>query len=122
MILGYHPSRLSQPATPNLAVSTSAPFANRHERPATHRANRDPAWARWALTAVALVSLAFFLVLPLLAVFAQAFAKGGAYFLAAIREPEALASIRLTLFTVAVAVPSNVVFGVAAAWAIAKFR
>jgi len=61
-------------------------------------------------------------VLPLVVVFAQAFSKGGAYFLATIREPDALSAIRLTLLTVAIVVPANVVFGIAAAWAIAKFR
>ena len=74
------------------------------------------------LTGVALVFLACFLVLPLSVVFAQAFSKGGAFFLAAVREPDALAAIRLTLLTVAIAVPANVVFGVAAAWTIAKFK
>ncbi len=88
----------------------------------TPRANRDPAWARGLLTAVALAFLACFLVLPIVAVFAQALAKGGAYFLAAVREPDALAAIRLTLLTVAIVVPANVVFGVAAAWAISKFK
>ena len=86
------------------------------------RATRDPVWARWILTGVALAFLAFFLVLPLVVVFSEAFSKGAAYFLAAVREPDALAAIRLTLLTVAVAVPANIVFGIAAAWAIAKFR
>ena len=71
---------------------------------------------------MALAFLAFFLVLPLVAVFAQALAKGGAYFLSAVREPDALAAIRLTLLTVAIVVPANVVFGIAAAWAISKFK
>jgi sulfate transport system permease protein len=70
---------------------------------------------------VALVFLAFFLVLPLAVVFEQAFSKGLGYYLAAIREPDALAAIRLTLLTVAIVVPANVVFGIAASWAIAKF-
>jgi sulfate transport system permease protein len=91
-------------------------------RAASPRAARDPAWARWLLTAVALVFLAFFLVLPLAVVFAQAFEKGVGYYLASIREPEALSAIRLTLLTVAIVVPANVLFGIAAAWAIAKFR
>jgi sulfate transport system permease protein len=104
-----------------LASAIAAPLAAR--RPAAPpRATRDPAWARWLLTGVALAFLAFFLVLPLVVVFAEAFSKGGAYFLAAIREPDALAAIRLTLLTVAIVVPANVVFGIAAAWAIAKFR
>jgi sulfate transport system permease protein len=104
-----------------LASAIAAPLAAR--RPAAPpRATRDPAWARWLLTGVALAFLAFFLVLPLVVVFAEAFSKGGAYFLAAIREPDALAAIRLTLLTVAIVVPANVIFGIAAAWAIAKFR
>jgi sulfate transport system permease protein len=73
------------------------------------------------LTAVALLFLAFFLVLPLAAVFIQAFEKGAGYFLKSVLEPDALSAIRLTLLTVAIVVPANVVFGVAAAWAIAKF-
>jgi sulfate transport system permease protein len=73
------------------------------------------------LTAVALVFLVLFLVLPLAVVFAQALEKGLGYYLASISEPDAMSAIRLTLLTVAIVVPSNVIFGVAAAWAIAKF-
>jgi sulfate transport system permease protein len=104
------------------ALST-APFprAARPARTGRPRATRDPAWARWMLITIALVFLAFFLVLPLAVVFAQAFGKGLGYYLAAIREPDALSAIRLTLLTVAIVVPANVVFGIAAAWAIAKF-
>jgi len=88
----------------------------------TPRAARDATWARWSLTAIALVFLGFFLILPLAAVFAEALRKGiGAYF-AAFGDPDAMAAIRLTLLTAAIAVPLNVVFGVAAAWAIAKFQ
>ena len=77
---------------------------------------------RWGLIAVAILFLALFLVLPLLTVFAQAFAKGWGAYLAAFTEPDAHAAIRLTLITAAIAVPFNLVFGVAAAWAIAKFE
>ena len=105
-----------------MASAIASTLATRPVRAVSHRATRDPAWARWTLTAVALLFLAFFLVLPLLVVFVQALDKGGAYFLATVREPDALASIRLTLLTVAIAVPANVTFGVSAAWAIAKFR
>ena len=108
--------------SPLLASAIASTLATRPVRAVSHRATRDPAWARWTLTAVALLFLAFFLVLPLLVVFVQALDKGGAYFLATVREPDALASIRLTLLTVAIAVPANVTFGVSAAWAIAKFR
>ena len=77
---------------------------------------------RWLLIAVALAFLGLFLVLPLLTVFAQALAKGwGAYF-TAFAEPDAQAAIRLTLLVAAIAVPFNLVFGVAASWAIAKFE
>jgi sulfate/thiosulfate transport system permease protein len=85
------------------------------------RATNDPAWVRWTLTAVALLFLACFLLLPLAAVFTEALRRGlGAYF-AAFKDPDALAAIRLTLLTAAIAVPANLVFGVAAAWLIAKF-
>ena len=62
-----------------------------------------------------------FLLLPLVAVFAEALRKGWSVYLAALVEPDALSAIRLTLLTAAIAVPLNLVFGVAAAWAIAKF-
>ncbi|HKA14721.1 MAG TPA: sulfate ABC transporter permease subunit CysW [Myxococcota bacterium] len=83
---------------------------------------RDPRWVRALLLATALLFLGLFLVVPLAAVFVQAFAKGLAVYTAAIREPTALAAIRLTLLVAAVSVPVNAVFGVAAAWAIAKFE
>lgn len=81
----------------------------------------EPASIRWVLIAVALVFLGLFLLLPLAAVFSQAFEKGLSVYLEAIKEPDTLASIKLTLITAAVAVPLNLVFGVSAAWAIAKF-
>ena len=79
-------------------------------------------WVRWTLTAIAIAFLALFLVLPLITVFAQAFAKGVDAYFAAFREPDAHAAIRLTLLTAAIAVPFNLVFGVAASWTIAKFE
>jgi len=81
----------------------------------------EPAAVRWALTCTVLLFLGFFLLLPLAAVFSQAMEKGMAAYLAAVREPEAVAAIRLTLVTAAISVPLNLFFGVAAAWAIAKF-
>jgi sulfate transport system permease protein len=77
---------------------------------------------RWLLIGAAFTFLGVFLFVPLLAVFAQALQKGVATYFAALHEPEALAAIRLTLLTAAIAVPLNLVFGVAAAWAIAKFE
>src|SRR3954451_20866544 len=86
------------------------------------RATHDPRWVRWTLTTIALLFLAFFLVLPLAAVFTEALRKGVGVYLSAFKDPDALASIRLTLLTAAIAVPANLVFGVAAAWCIAKFN
>ena len=77
---------------------------------------------RVLLTLLALAFLGLFLVLPLALVFAQAFEKGAAAYLAAVREPDALAALRLTLLTAAIAVPANLLFGLAAAWTIARFE
>src|SRR3954451_24586534 len=77
---------------------------------------------RWLLTSLAVVFLTLFLVLPLITVFAQALSRGWETYIAAFREPDALSAIRLTLTVAAIAVPFNLVFGVAAAWAIAKFE
>jgi sulfate transport system permease protein len=81
----------------------------------------EPAWVRWGLTAVAVLYLGIFLFVPLAAVFAQALEKGVGVYLESFREPDALSAIRLTLITAAVAVPLNLLFGVSAAWAVAKF-
>lgn len=87
---------------------------------------RDPASegfsAKLVLVGIAFLFLALFLFLPLVAVFVEAFRKGGDYFWESIIEPDALSAIRLTLLVAAISVPLNVVFGVAAAWAIAKFE
>jgi len=74
------------------------------------------------LVAVALVFLAFFLVLPLITVFAEALKQGLPVFLEALATPDALAAIELTLLIAAIAVPLNIVFGIVASWAITKFR
>jgi sulfate transport system permease protein len=99
-----------------------ASIALRSRTAAAARATYEPAGVRIALTLVALAFLTLFLVLPLVAVFAQAFEKGGAAYVAALTEPTALSALKLTLLTAAIAVPLNLVFGVAAAWAIAKFE
>ena len=82
----------------------------------------EPVWFRRLLIGVALAFLALFLFVPLAFVFAQALAKGLGVYLAAIIDDDALAAMRLTLLAAGIAVPLNLVFGVAAAWAIAKFR
>ena len=84
-------------------------------------ATTESAWVRRLLIAIALLFLALFLFMPLAAVFAEALKKGVEVYLAAIVEPDALAAVKLTVLTAAIAVPLNLVFGVAAAWAIAKF-
>jgi len=95
------------------------------DSPALERRPRAPGEARlmrWLLTGVALLFLGVFLVLPLVVVFTNALEKGVAAYLAAFTEADALAAIRLTVTAAAIAVPLNLVFGVAAAWAIAKFE
>jgi sulfate transport system permease protein len=86
------------------------------------RSTEEPAWLRCTLVGVALAFLLLFLVLPLVAVFTEAMRKGAGAYLAALVDPDAWAAIKLTLLTAAIAVPLNVVFGVSAAWAIAKFE
>ncbi|MGV1917244.1 sulfate ABC transporter permease subunit CysW [Rhizobium sp. 22-785-1] len=87
---------------------------------------RDPASeglpAKISLFLVAFLFLALFLVMPLVAVFFEAFRKGTGAFWEAIVEPDALSAIRLTLLVAAISVPLNLIFGVAAAWAVAKFE
>src|SRR5690606_6884754 len=82
----------------------------------------EPRWVRGVVLALALGFLALFLLAPLAAVFAEAFKKGWELYLAAITEPDAWSAIKLTLWVAAVALPVNLVFGVAAAWAITKFQ
>ena len=101
-----------------VASSRSATSAPR----AVTRATGESRAVRWTLITVALVFLALVLVLPLVLVFVQAFAKGLPAYWEAIREPDAVSAAKLTLLVAAVAVPVNLVFGVAAAWCIAKFE
>jgi len=82
----------------------------------------EPRVVRWLLTGLALAFLALFLLVPLVAVFVQALEKGVETYWAAIIEPDAVAAIRLTLIAAGISVPLNLVFGIAAAWAITKFK
>ena len=100
-------------------MSASAPGRPGVARP--RRPTEDPAWLRWALCLLAVVLLGMFLLLPLVAVFAEALRRGVGPAVAALGDPDALAAVRLTLLVAAIAVPVNLVGGVAAAWAIAKF-
>jgi len=83
---------------------------------------RNPRWVRFSLLTITLVFVGVFLVLPLLVVFREALGRGVGVYLAALTDADALAAIRLTALTAAIAVPANLVFGVAAAWCVAKFQ
>jgi sulfate transport system permease protein len=98
-------------------VSRNASRATRAADPVT-----EPRLVRYALTTIALLFLVLFLVVPLVAVFYQALSKGIGFYLDALVDPDAVAAIRLTLLTAAIAVPLNLVFGLAASWCIAKFE
>jgi len=78
-------------------------------------------WAKWLLIGLALAFLGANIALPLAAVFVEAFSRGWDAYVAGIVEADALAAVRLTLLVAAIAVPFNIVFGLAAAWAITKF-
>jgi sulfate transport system permease protein len=100
-------------------IVTDARFA---DTPATTAVQQSSGLVRWSLVLTAVAFLGLMLILPLVIVFFGAFAKGWQTALAALTHPDARAAIRLTALTVAIAVPLNIVFGVAAAWAIAKFQ
>lgn len=86
------------------------------------QATAEPVWLKLLLTGIALCFLTLFLLLPLVIVFGEAFAKGWQVYLASITEPAAMHAIQLTLLAAAIAVPCNVIFGLGASWAIAKFQ
>ncbi len=105
------------------ATAGSAPSPQRRaEPPVMISSTLEPFWVRTVLLTIALGFLLLFLLVPLVAVFVEAFKKGWQVYLAAVIEPDALSAVRLTLITAAIAVPLNLVFGVAAAWCIAKFE
>lgn len=98
--------------------ATALPIPTGKRREATD----EPGWVRWVLIGLALAFLTLFLFIPLILVFYEALKKGVDVYVAAITEPDAMAAIELTLTAAAIAVPLNLIFGVAAAWAIAKFE
>jgi sulfate transport system permease protein len=91
-------------------------------RPAAAQNPLEPNWVRRLLVGVALAFLTLFLFVPLVAVFAEALKNGWHNYVESVLDPDALSAIRLTLIAAVVSVPLNLVFGVAAAWAIAKFE
>ena len=100
--------------------------AIKSSRPGNHsvsqRGSDEPPWVKWLLISIGLAFALVFLFIPLLNVFVQALSKGIATFGKSLIEPDTLAAIRLTLLVAGICVPLNLVFGVAAAWAIAKFE
>ncbi|HSF71171.1 MAG TPA: sulfate ABC transporter permease subunit CysW, partial [Methylotenera sp.] len=108
-----------------MSISTALPasqYGNYQQKVARSRATSEPFWVRWTLIAIVLLFLTLFLIVPLAAVFTEALRKGFDTYITALTDPDALSSIKLTLIAAAIAVPLNLVFGVAAAWAIAKFE
>ncbi len=98
-----------------------SPLAHPAKSGSQRRATAEPPWVRRTLIGIALVFLGGFLFIPLAAVFTEALAKGFSAYFAAFSDRVTMASIELTLIAAAIAVPLNLVFGVTAAWAIAKF-
>src|SRR5262245_55869793 len=105
-------------AAPTTALGDARNGAARFE---ANAATRDPPWIKIVILGISLSFFALFLLMPLIAVFLEAFRRGWALYLAALVEPDALSAIRLTLLIAGIAVPLNLVFGVAAAWTITKF-
>lgn len=105
-----------------MSIATISQYSSYNTKVARSRATSETPWVRWSLIAITLAFLSLFLFLPLAAVFTEALRKGFAVYIAAIVEPDALSSIKLTLIAAAISLPLNLVFGVAAAWAIAKFE
>lgn len=105
-------------AVPETPTGRAAPRPRNNLR----SARADAAWIRWLVISVTLIFLGLFIVMPLVCVFAEAFAKGIHAYFAALRDPDTLAAVRLTFIVAAISVASNVTFGVIAAWAITKFE
>jgi sulfate transport system permease protein len=105
-------------STATITPSTAA----RIEPPYVPAATSEPGWVRIALIAIAVGFAILFLLIPLAVVFTEAFKKGWDAYLAAITEEDARLAIKLTLLTAAIAVPANLIFGLSASWAIAKFE
>jgi len=103
-------------------IQSISQYAKYNSKVASNRATSETAWVRYTLIGITLLFLSLFLFVPLAAVFTEALRKGVQTYFAAIVEPDALSAIKLTLIAAGIAVPLNLVFGVAAAWAIAKFE
>jgi sulfate transport system permease protein len=103
-------------------VVSSLNWSDSSRRFESKSATREPTWIKWTLIAVALTFFAVFLLMPLAAVFGQALRKGWDAYLAALVDADALSAVTLTLLVAVISVPLNLIFGITAAWAIAKFE
>src|ERR1700737_251606 len=108
--------------TMTFATTTELPAPSRPVVLARHDPRAEPRLVRGLIIAFAVTFLSLFVVLPLILVFSEALSKGIGFYLTALKDPEALAAIWLTLITAVISVGLNLAFGVAAAWAIAKFE
>lgn len=105
-----------------MSNTPSSQYTNYQNKINHNRAISEPMWIRWCLIITTLLFLSLFLFVPLAAVFTEALRKGFDTYVSALTDPDALSAIKLTLIAAAIAVPLNLIFGVAAAWAIAKFE
>ena len=104
------------------STNTASQYTKYNNKVAANKATSEAKWVRYSLITVTLIFLSLFLFMPLAAVFAEALRKGFDTYFAALVEPDALSAINLTLIAAAISLPLNIVFGVSAAWAIAKFE
>ena len=107
-------------ATTTLRLGAGADFGQ--TRFEARAATRETPFVKWLILGTALTFFAVFLLMPLIAVFVEALRKGWETYASALVDPDALSALRLTLLAAAIALPLNLVFGVCAAWAIAKFE
>jgi sulfate/thiosulfate transport system permease protein len=107
---------------PGASETTSAPTLHSAKNASSHNGATEPLWLRVLLISIALLFLALFVATPVVVVFVEAFKKGFEAYRAALANEETFAAIKLTLIAAGIAVPLNLVFGIAAAWAIARFN
>lgn len=105
-----------------ISKNTVSQYTKYNNRIAANHATSEAKWVRYVLIAITLSFLSLFLFIPLAAVFTEALRKGFDTYFAALVEPDAVSAIKLTLIATAISLPLNLVFGVSAAWAIAKFE
>ena len=108
--------------TTTISKNAASQYTKYNNRIAANHATSEAKWVRYVLIAITLSFLSLFLFIPLAAVFTEALRKGFDTYFAALVEPDALSAIKLTLIATAISLPLNLVFGVSAAWAIAKFE